>query len=378
MAIEHDDLTDPEVPMRITILIITGSAVLINLFVMAAILNTPKMLTINEVALNMNLTLADFSLALVGFLFVVSGYGNRAAYLDNFVICQLVGMAHQIIAIVSMLTLLAISVNNFWLIVLERSHLSGFQIRMIILGIWLVTILYTCFPLSVPGGGFVKQPSTFHCAVDAVSTHPAAVTARLLNIIVLSMTPSCIGIIYILIARKLIMSQRQLAVGSAPGSHPTGGKGVSGSDNQSSASASNTNNTASSMIKTGGDDSGSVATTGGASTTGGGKPLSRKQQSKAVALQVAIVTRAVILVCAFVFSWGFYLLVIILQVIQNKKATPLVEAIAFFLCTCNGLLNPVILLTRDKRYKEAAMAFVGIKPRVAVGAAPQGKSKVDL
>nr|KAJ3403086.1 hypothetical protein HK105_004152 [Polyrhizophydium stewartii] len=322
----QNDLEPVEDIVRGIVVGINGAAAVANLGLIAAILRTPRLLSINEVALNMSLSISDFCLSAMMMMAVASGWRNHGAFLDNHVVCHLQGVGWQVFAVASMLTLLLISINNYRVIVLERQHLTRPQIAGCLVAVWAVTIAWACLPLAVPGGGFVKQPSEFHCALSAESTHPAAVTVRLLNICVLSATPSLIGLFYALIIRKLWISSQRLRM-AVSRSMTTEAETTEGSSARQSTS---------SQAKTAPRKS---------------APAGRSQNLR---LQIALVKRAVSLVLVFVCSWGWYLVMIIAEFANNNTpVTPLTETVVFIFLSLNALLNPVVLVLMDRRYREA-------------------------
>ncbi|KAI8928478.1 hypothetical protein BC831DRAFT_448081 [Entophlyctis helioformis] len=318
------------------------------------------------VIINMLAVLANLALSLVLTLLIGSGSPNRAAFLDNRAMCQLVGIALQALAVASALTLLVIAMSNFWIIVLEKQHLTRRQIHTAIAGIWAVTLGYSCLPLAVPGGGFIKQPSTFHCALDPVSDHPAAVIVRTLNMAVLILTPSLIGLFYALIARKLWLTLRHSELGSvsiaATGEHvssfgsnvatKSSNKGTYSSSSAATFDADHTDtvDAGNATAQAHGQRTGPATMARGPSTM---KSLANhnEQQIRTVALQIAV---------------------IIYQVAIHAPASPLTEALVFVQLSSNALLNPILLVLMDGRYREAVGSMIG---RRAAHVGPQPPSK---
>ncbi|KAL2913926.1 hypothetical protein HK105_206517 [Polyrhizophydium stewartii] len=329
---------------------INGAAAVANLGLIAAILRTPRLLSINEVALNMSLSISDFCFPTLIFVVVIDGWGNRAIFLDNHTICQLEGMAMQDFAIASMLTLLLISANNFLLIVLERPHPSRTQIAAYLVGLWILTFAWGLLPFATPGGGFAKQPSTFHCALDAGSDFPATVVVRLLNMCALGLTPLFIGGFYALILRKLWLSSRNLRQARRSSTRKMVGAEHKPDAMVDMATDTETNNT----------------------NTNATRP-STGTQNNTLKLQIAIVRRAVALVLVFMGFWGWYLIVIISEVVNgNKPASPLVESTGVLAFSFNALCNLIVLVLMDHRYRDAILKIVGRAP-AAVGPRPSVK-----
>ncbi|KAL2918491.1 hypothetical protein HK105_201892 [Polyrhizophydium stewartii] len=189
---------------------INGAVAVTNIVPPTAILRTPRLLSINEVALNMSLIISDFCLSSMMTMAVATGWGNHGAFLDNHVVCQLQGIATQVFTISSMLMLLLISVNNYLVIVLEWQHLTRPQIAGCVVVLWAVIIGWAFLPLAVPGGGFVKQPSGFHCQLDSTSAGS--------NICAMTATPALIGLLYTLIIRKLWILTQRLSMALTSGS----------------------------------------------------------------------------------------------------------------------------------------------------------------
>ncbi|KAI8920660.1 hypothetical protein BC831DRAFT_87032 [Entophlyctis helioformis] len=261
-----------------------------------------------------------------------------------------------------MLTLLLISLNNTWVILLGKQHVSRGQIGIGIAVVWLVTVGYTCMVMIIPGGGFVKQPSSFHCGLDAVSTHPIAVAIRLMTITIMICTPICICVFYVMITLKLRASSRdltQLAVAPpSPNATPrsslarlaTEGPAVirEGRSRYTSVNACVGNMDSDENTSDTSDKASMLA-----------RKASLSQESRKLALQVALVKRAVALVTAFLLSWVPYLAVIMHGAITLVNISPLVEAVSAIFASCGALLNPVLLMVMDTRYREAFLVLIG-------------------
>ncbi|KAI8919560.1 hypothetical protein BC831DRAFT_515863 [Entophlyctis helioformis] len=366
-----DDLTPVEGLVRGTVIAINSLAVLANLSVMTAIFSTPKLLTINEIAFNMSLTVSDFCFSLLLFLLISTGFGTRASFLDNRVICQLVGISLQIFAVGSMLTLLAISFHNFCIIYFEGHHWSRQRIAGFIGGIWVVTVMWACLPLAVPGGGYVKQPSTFHCALDAVSLHPAAVTVRLLNIAVLSMTPTLIGVFYCLIIRKLYLTNKNLMLATRPYATYTETVSIAG---RTDASPGAPNPTVESQPTSRSESESDHPSTPSNLSWRASYRRQSSTQHTILVLQIALVKRAMALVAAFTGSWGAYLILVIVSTVRGQAGSPLTEAWVFIFLSFNALLNPVLQVVMDRRYKESAAALMGFRKGGSNGVGDVGGS----
>nr|KAJ3404906.1 hypothetical protein HK105_003832 [Polyrhizophydium stewartii] len=199
---------------------INGAAAVTNIVPLTAILRTPRLLSINEVALNMSLIISDFCLSSMMTMAVATGWGNHGAFLDNRVVCQLQGIATQVFSVVSILTLLLISVNNYLVIVLEWQHLTRPQIA------------------------------------------------------------GCVVVL-----------------------------------------------------------------------------------SKNLQLQIALVKRALSLVLVFLLSWGAYVIMLIVEYANGKPVTQLTEAVVFLFPSLNALLNPIVLVLMDRRYREAVHEMFGQNPK---------------
>ncbi|KAL2911183.1 hypothetical protein HK105_206416 [Polyrhizophydium stewartii] len=317
---------------------INGAAAVANIVPLTAILRTPRLLSINEVALNMSLIISDFCLSSMMTMAVATGWGNHGAFLDNRVVCQLQGIATQVFSVVSILTLLLISVNNYLVIVLEWQHLTRPQIAGCVVVSWAVIIGWACLPLAVPGGGFVKQPSEFYCELDATSTHPAAVTVLSINICAMTATPALIGLLYTLIVRKLWISSQRLSTALTSSS-----KGM-----MSEAETNKGSLTRQSAVSRNSHTSRQLITAG---------------RSKNLQLQIALVKRALSLVLVFLLSWGAYVIMLIVEYANGKPVTQLTEAVVFLFPSLNALLNPIVLVLMDRRYREAVHVMFGQNPK---------------